>query len=151
MWIQSLANCKSWVRRFEQISRSLEHSIRHEQRSSRRILHGLRARRDASRAFARLTARRVQQRKQPSKARSRAASCRKGGTILVTADVFASVVPRCFLAARRIRTTKPKAQAYFATLGWPGEILFDGKDITFAAGPYGVYRCDASVFNLLTK
>jgi hypothetical protein len=47
--------------------------------------------------------------------------------------------------------TKPKAQAYFATLGWPGEILFDGKDITFAAGPYGVYRFDASVFNLLTK
>jgi hypothetical protein len=45
----------------------------------------------------------------------------------------------------------PKAQAYFPTLGWPNEILFDGKDIMFAAGPYGVYRFDASVFNLLTK
>jgi len=46
---------------------------------------------------------------------------------------------------------QPKAQAYFATLGWPSEILFDGHDITFAAGPYGIYRFDASLFNLLTK
>jgi hypothetical protein len=31
------------------------------------------------------------------------------------------------------------------------DILFDGKEITFAAGPYGVYRFDADVFNLLSK
>ncbi|MET0385041.1 MAG: beta-propeller domain-containing protein [Polyangiales bacterium] len=44
----------------------------------------------------------------------------------------------------------PKAQAYFPTSGWPSEILFDGDSILFAAGSYGVYRFDASVFNLLT-
>jgi hypothetical protein len=43
----------------------------------------------------------------------------------------------------------PKAQAYFPTEGWPNEIYFDGTDILFAGGPYGVYRFDASVFNLL--
>jgi hypothetical protein len=45
----------------------------------------------------------------------------------------------------------PKAQAYFPTLGWPNEILFDSQDIMFAAGPYGVYRFDASTFNLLSR
>ena len=45
----------------------------------------------------------------------------------------------------------PKAQAYFPTMGWPSDILFDGQSILFAAGQYGVYRFDASVFNLLMK
>jgi hypothetical protein len=45
----------------------------------------------------------------------------------------------------------PSAQAYFPTIGWPQDILFDGKQITFAAGPYGVYRFDANIFNLLSK
>lgn len=45
----------------------------------------------------------------------------------------------------------PKAQAYFPTAGWPSDILFDGQSILFAAGQYGVYRFDASVFNLLMK
>jgi hypothetical protein len=44
----------------------------------------------------------------------------------------------------------PSAQAYFPTIGWPREILFDGKQIVFAAGPYGVYRFDADVYNLLS-
>jgi hypothetical protein len=47
--------------------------------------------------------------------------------------------------------SQPKAQAYFATQGWPNEIFFDGQDILFAAGPYGVYRFDAGTFNLLMK
>jgi hypothetical protein len=45
----------------------------------------------------------------------------------------------------------PTAQAYFATLGWPQELYFDGEEILFAAGPYGVYRYDADVYNLLQK
>jgi len=47
--------------------------------------------------------------------------------------------------------TKPTAQAYFPTAGWPNDILFDGQSILFAAGQYGVYRFDASIFNLLMK
>lgn len=45
----------------------------------------------------------------------------------------------------------PKAQAYFPTTGWPNQILFDGDEIVFAAGNYGVYRFDANTFNLLMK
>lgn len=45
----------------------------------------------------------------------------------------------------------PKAQAYFPTQGWPRDVFFDGQDILFAAGNYGVYRFDANVFNLLMK
>ena len=45
--------------------------------------------------------------------------------------------------------THPFAQAYFATIGWASELLLDGDEILFAAGPYGIYRFDASTFNLL--
>jgi hypothetical protein len=45
----------------------------------------------------------------------------------------------------------PTAQAYFPTVGWPQSMLFDGDEIVFAAGPYGVYRFDADVYNLLSK
>jgi hypothetical protein len=45
----------------------------------------------------------------------------------------------------------PAAQAYFPTIGWPSGIHFDGKEIPFAAGPYGVYRFDAGEFNLLSS
>ena len=45
----------------------------------------------------------------------------------------------------------PTAQAYFPTVGWPQSMLFDGNEIVFAAGPYGVYRFDADVYNLLAK
>lgn len=45
----------------------------------------------------------------------------------------------------------PFAQAYFPTPGWPQDILFEGSDIIIAAGPYGIYRFDASVFNLLSS
>jgi hypothetical protein len=45
--------------------------------------------------------------------------------------------------------TKPKAQAFFPVIGWPGDIVFDGDSILFGAGQYGVYRLDAGVSNLL--
>jgi hypothetical protein len=44
---------------------------------------------------------------------------------------------------------KPAAQAYFPTLAWPGQIHFDGHEAMFAGGPYGVYRFNTDVFNLL--
>jgi hypothetical protein len=43
----------------------------------------------------------------------------------------------------------PFAQAYFATNGWASELLLDGNEILFAAGPYGIYRFDSDTFNLL--
>jgi hypothetical protein len=47
--------------------------------------------------------------------------------------------------------TKPAAQAYFPALAWPNQIYFDGHEAMFAGGPYGVYRFDTDVFNLLMK
>jgi hypothetical protein len=44
---------------------------------------------------------------------------------------------------------KPAAQAYFPALGWPNEIYFDGHEAMFAGGPYGIYRFNTDVFNLL--
>ncbi len=46
---------------------------------------------------------------------------------------------------------KPFAQAYFPTVSWPNEFYFDGDEIMFAGGPYGIHRFDADTFNLLTK
>jgi hypothetical protein len=44
---------------------------------------------------------------------------------------------------------KPAAQAYFPTLAWPSQIYFDGHEALFAGGPYGVYRFNTDLFNLL--
>ncbi len=52
-----------------------------------------------------------------------------------------------------MRVTDPKTpypQAYFPARGWPQQILFEGNDILFAAGRYGIYRFNASTFNLLS-
>lgn len=46
---------------------------------------------------------------------------------------------------------KPAAQAYFPTLAWPNQIYFDGHEAMFAGGPYGMYRFNTDVFNLLMK
>src|SRR5262245_34646721 len=46
---------------------------------------------------------------------------------------------------------KPVAQAYFPTVAWPNSIFFDGSEAMFAGGPYGIYRFDTNVFNLLKK
>jgi hypothetical protein len=43
----------------------------------------------------------------------------------------------------------PFAQAYFATPGWPQDVLVENGNILIAAGPYGIYQFDASASNLL--
>ena len=43
------------------------------------------------------------------------------------------------------------AQGFFNTTGWPEQILFEGGEITIAAGRYGIHRFDADAFNLLTE
>lgn len=45
----------------------------------------------------------------------------------------------------------PYAQAFFHSNGWPEQILFEGGDITVAAGRYGLYRFDATEWNLLSR
>ena len=45
----------------------------------------------------------------------------------------------------------PYAQAYFATRGWPRDIVVDGDDLLFAAGRYGIYKFDLDTFNLLVN
>ena len=47
---------------------------------------------------------------------------------------------------------EPEAQAYFATDSWyTPELVLDGGEILFAAGPYGIYRFDSDVYNLRTR
>jgi hypothetical protein len=58
-------------------------------------------------------------------------------------------VPGGLLLVSLSDVTSPVAQAYFPTLGWPSEILFEGDEILFAAGPYGIYRFDANESNLI--
>jgi hypothetical protein len=60
-------------------------------------------------------------------------------------------VPGGLLVVDVLDPMKPKAQAYFAVNGWPSDIVFDGDSILFAAGMYGIYRLDATTFNLLMK
>jgi hypothetical protein len=45
----------------------------------------------------------------------------------------------------------PYMQAYFATPGWPQDILFEQNDILIAAGYYGIYRFNADEFNLISS
>lgn len=59
-------------------------------------------------------------------------------------------VPGGLLVVDVSDATKPKAQAFFPVIGWPGDIVFDGDSILFGAGQYGVYRLDAGVSNLLS-
>src|SRR5690606_26568759 len=44
--------------------------------------------------------------------------------------------------------TAPWPQAYFATKGWPSDILVDGRKIVFAAGRHGIYEFDLDQSNL---
>ena len=60
-------------------------------------------------------------------------------------------VPGGLLVVNSSDPTSPVAQAYFLTLGWPSEIIFDVDEILFAAGPYGIYRFDANATNLLAR
>ncbi len=60
-------------------------------------------------------------------------------------------VPGGLLLMSLADPSHPRMQAYFPTMGWPSEILFEGDDIVFAAGPYGIYRFDADEENLLER
>jgi hypothetical protein len=44
---------------------------------------------------------------------------------------------------------QPRAQAYFATPGWPSSFVVAGERVLFAAGQYGVYDFSLDTFNLL--
>jgi Beta propeller domain len=44
---------------------------------------------------------------------------------------------------------QPRAQAYFATPGWPSSFVVAGERVLFAAGNYGIYDFSLDTFNLL--
>jgi hypothetical protein len=58
-------------------------------------------------------------------------------------------VPGGLLLVSLSDAASPAAQAYFPTLGWPSEVFFEGDEILFAAGPYGIHRFDANETNLI--
>ena len=57
-------------------------------------------------------------------------------------------VPGGLLVFNIARPNAPWPQAYFATKGWPSDIVIDGRKIVFAAGRYGVYEFDLDATNL---
>lgn len=57
-------------------------------------------------------------------------------------------VPGGLLVFNLDTPTSPWPQAYFATKGWPQDIVVDGRKIVFAAGRYGVYEFDLDESNL---
>ncbi|MEM1347138.1 MAG: beta-propeller domain-containing protein [Myxococcota bacterium] len=57
-------------------------------------------------------------------------------------------VPGGLLVMDLSTPTKPQAQAYFPTQGWPRDILVDGASVYFSAGRYGLYHFDLSEDNL---
>ncbi len=68
-----------------------------------------------------------------------------------TGDRALFQVPGGLLLMSLAEPTAPRMQAYFPTRGWPSEILFEGTDIRFAAGRYGIYSFDATTENLLSR
>lgn len=58
-------------------------------------------------------------------------------------------VPGGLLVFNLDEPTAPFAQAFFATRGWPREILIDHGRIIFAAGRYGIYAFGLDTVNLL--
>ncbi|MDH5492716.1 MAG: beta-propeller domain-containing protein, partial [Myxococcales bacterium] len=58
-------------------------------------------------------------------------------------------VPGGLMLVDLVDPSAPEMQAYFPIMGWPAEILFSAEEISFAAGPYGIYRFDPSTRNLL--
>ena len=57
-------------------------------------------------------------------------------------------VPGGLLVFNLETPTAPWPQAFFATKGWPSEIVVDGRKILFAAGRYGIYEFDLDRSNL---
>ena len=58
-------------------------------------------------------------------------------------------VPGGLLVFNLDNPSRPYPQAFFPTLGWPTDILVNGRDVLFAAGRYGIYSFDLDTFNLL--
>jgi hypothetical protein len=59
-------------------------------------------------------------------------------------------VPGGLLVTNLDEPSAPYPQAYFASLGWPRQVLFHERDVMFAAGRYGIYRFGIDEHNLLT-
>ena len=59
-------------------------------------------------------------------------------------------VPGGLLVLNTSNPSRPFAQAYFPTMGWPTRILAHDRDIFMAAGRYGMYRFSLDSFNLLS-
>jgi hypothetical protein len=57
-------------------------------------------------------------------------------------------VPGGLLVFNLDTPTAPWPQAYFATKGWPRDIVIDGRKIVFAAGRHGVYEFDLDATNV---
>lgn len=60
-------------------------------------------------------------------------------------------VPGGLLVMNLDDAARPRAQAWFATRGWPQRVLVAGRDLYFAAGRYGVYRFGLDETNLLPR
>jgi len=60
-------------------------------------------------------------------------------------------VPDGLLVYNLDDATAPWPQAFFATMGWPQELMVHDRDILFAAGRYGIYQFDIDAANLLAK
>ncbi len=58
-------------------------------------------------------------------------------------------VPGGLLVVNLDEATAPFAQAYFPVWGWPQSLMVHEREITFAAGRYGMYRFGLDDFNLL--
>ena len=58
-------------------------------------------------------------------------------------------VPGGLLVVNLQKPTSPVAQSYFPIQGWPRDLKVDGKDITMAAGRYGIYEFSLDTSNLL--
>ena len=59
-------------------------------------------------------------------------------------------VPGGLLLFNLDNPARPFAQAFFATRGWPHDILVVERQIVFAAGRHGIYAFDLDTFNLLS-
>ena len=57
-------------------------------------------------------------------------------------------VPGGLLVMNLDDATKPRAQAYYPTRGWPQDVTVSGEDIYFSAGRYGIYTFGLDEENL---
>lgn len=57
-------------------------------------------------------------------------------------------VPGGLLVFNLENPAAPWPQAFFSTKGWPSRFVVEGREILFAAGPYGIYQLDLGATNL---